>query len=334
MDRDKKRTLALGILIALAILLSVAWFLWGNLINRGTIAVIAEAPFEVEILGSGGFDCPTSPCEITQKIGIKDILITKEGFQAIITSVDVELWSTTDLKLNFELVPGFEKVQESPILEADEVVEYKLVYDSKSGRQKLILADDTREKAIVYFTTQIQKAKIFGHKNNVLILDQDRKIYLVDSRFNQRKIINNQDLKFINEGHWSPDGKYLIFLKKNSDFFWVFDTEKESVEQLDLRKNFTNFTWNSYSQIIFVSSQNFASEGFNGIRFSQDDPALTNSAVEFTFAAYNPADNSYKKLATFTETDKLPEQLMSLNNTGELYFKSGDQDFRLILRKF
>ena len=105
MELEKKRALALAILIIIIILGGIIYFFWGNLINHGTIIISGDAPFSVEVFGVESVYCETSPCEITQKIGAKSLIVEKEGYRSEFIDVDVKLWGTVETEVKFRIIP-------------------------------------------------------------------------------------------------------------------------------------------------------------------------------------------------------------------------------------
>ena len=89
---QRKRQLVFGILIALIIISSIIYYFWGNLINRGTVLIYAKPPFTVDFYDiKQTFNCKESPCKINQKAGNKSFTIIKDGYEPVLSSVNIKL---------------------------------------------------------------------------------------------------------------------------------------------------------------------------------------------------------------------------------------------------
>lgn len=330
MDADKKRTLIFVILISLAIIGSIVYFFWGNVINRGTLKLIGVAPFHVEIFGISQHDCLNSPCEIELKSGRKDLIISKEGARTLITEADIKFWRTTELNLNFNLLPFIVETQNIP--EEETIPGYGLVFDKNVRMQKLIKLDDPAKAAIVYFPQLLDDYKIIQGKNAILVIDNKKpkgEGYIVDVKTNSRERIENTDLLDFKEGKWSPDGRYLIFKKQNSAYLGLLNVKKQEIKQLSLAADLAQTSWIYNNDLIFISSQAYSSE--NDIEITLlDQKALTG----FTFGIYHPGKNTFEKIGSFAEVNRMPEKFIS-NSSGEaVYFKLDGKNFKINLQNF
>lgn len=325
MEREQKRMLALGILIVLVIIFSVIYFLWGSFIDRGTLRVTGDAPFVVKVFNDKAYECPTSPCEIKQPTGLKDLIIEKKGFKTFLTESEVKLWRTVDLSINFEIVPALEKVESMP--PAAEEIEYRLVED-KSNSQKLIRVGDERATALAFFPNSFKNPRLFSSKNNVLIIDQSQ-IYLIDTQLSKKEKIVDTNLRNLKSAKWSPNGNYLVFEKNNSDSLWLLDAQSRVVEQLSVATPLSSTGWDYSGNLIFVTEQAYENEIEGRINlFEERLPG------NFLFASYRPKEKNYYIKAVFTEITELPKELLFTPDGQYLYFQSGAEDFRIILRKF
>ena len=336
MEIEQRRSLALGIIIAVVIISAVIYFFWGALINKGTIQILADPPFTVEVFGGESFSCEDSPCEIKQKTGLKDLILSKEGYKTIITEAEVNLWRTTLLEIDFELIPKIAKTDNAP--ENENKIKYNLVMDEKNGMQKLVREDDGGGIAIVYFQKPLGDAKIFGSKNKALVLSKSGKmadVYEIDVREKTRGGVSDENLKKIINGAWSYDGKYFVFEKENSNHLWLFDSVVGAAKQLAVSGNVSKTSWIYDGGLVFVTDQGYKSESENG-KYGENYIKLMDvkSVTTFIVGIYHPDEDSYTKIELTDKISKLPDKLIATGNGQNIYFKSGEEIFQIILGKF
>lgn len=330
MDTDKKRTLIFGILIGLAIIGSVIYFLWGNVINRGTLKIIADAPFHVEIFGVSQHDCLISPCGIKLKSGPKDLIISKDGARTLIAEADIKLWRTTELSLNFDLLPTVIEIQNIP--EEEIIPEYDLVFDGKAQMQKLVGLDDPTKTGIVYFPQTLDEYTIVHGKNAVLVIDDSKpegEGYIVNVKDNTREKIENSDIINFEDGKWSPDGKYMVFKKNDSTYLWILNAEDKEIEQLSLATGLDMTSWIYNNYLIFISNQAYSSENDVEITLLAQE-ALTG----YTFGIYNPERNIIGKIGNFAEIIRMPEKFISTASGEAVYFQIDGKKYKINLKNF
>lgn len=328
MEIEKKRMLFFGSLLGLAIIGSLVMFFWGNVINRGTLKIIGDAPFNVEIIGLSKTDCSTSPCSIKTKSGYHDLLISKDGHQPIITSTTLKLWRTTDFQVQFQVVPHVAKIESIP--DPDEKIDYELVMDSKTNMQKLVRKGQTFSET--NFPKPITKSLIIGGKNSALIIDlnsRENAAYIVNLNTKSRTLINEADLFQIQDGSWSNDGSFLVFNKKDSSGLWLLNVATKSILPLTLATNLKQISWSYNNDLVFVTEQSYSSVNAVEINLLAEK-----STVGLTFGLYKPTANVYLKIGSFPEVMSLPDEFITTANGDTIYFRSGEENFRIILRKF
>ena len=329
MDLEKKRTIFLGVILALAVLGSLIFFFWGNVIDRGTIKITGNAPFNVEIYGLSKQDCSSSPCIIKTRSGYKDLVARKDGFKSIVTSAMVKLWSTVDLPLTFDLIPQVEATDDIPA--AQTKTEFDLVLDHGNNMQKLINKSNVSSETLAYFPKPITKFKIIGGKNSALILDlnsANNPAYIVNFETKKRQELSQKDLNDFKDGSWSDDGKYLLFSKKNYSNLWLLNATNNNISQLALTTGLKQTSWAYNDNLVFVSTQSYSSVGENTIN-------LLNAPAEngLTFGIYAAGNGQYELIGNFPEIQTLPDEFIATGNGNAVYFQSGKKDFKIILRK-
>ncbi len=330
MEVEKKRMVFFGTLLSLAIIGSVVLFFWGNLINRGTIRITGEPPFDVQIVGFSQQNCTTSPCSIKTKSGYKDLIINKKGYQSIITSSTVKLWGSVNLPLTFEIIPQVAETDFIP--DSDQVIDYELVLDPNVKMQKLISKSKIGNEALAFFPKFIANALIIGGKNSALVIDRnlsESKSYFVDLNNKTRSEIDLIELSDIEDGRWSNDGKYLVFTRKGATGLWLLNTVTKIAFELSLMTNLKQTSWAYNNELLFVTDQAYASMSKSEIKLLREK--VSNN---LTFGIYHPGNNKYTSFGDFPEIQKMPEEFIVTAGGDTVYFKSEDKNFRIILRKF
>ena len=311
MDSEKKRTMFFGSLIALVIFSAVVYFFWGNLINRGTLILNGPAPFSLEFSDGGFFACEASPCRVPQKIGAKDFIVKKEGYVSAFYTAQVRLFRETAVDIRFELVPYVEKLSSDksfPVVSPHE--EFSLVKD-ETGKQSLI-KNSSPDKVLAYFLKPLTSYQIYGNSRAVFIVERERAsyvVYRIDTFGGERKKFPDFGQTEILDGKVSPNGQFFLFSLKNSVRLSVLDSEGDTI-QTPLSNDLESVAWLPDSRLLTVS----------------------NSANNYLLGIYDPHTNKVTKIAQTI----LPEGIHSIspvNNGGAVYFKSGEQSYRLVLGK-
>jgi hypothetical protein len=329
MDIEKKRSIFFGAILGLAILGAVVMFLWGNIINRGTLKLVGDAPFSVEVYGLSKEDCAVSPCSFKTKSGYQDLIIRKDGFRSIITSSTIKLWRTVELPLTFDIIPQVEVTEAIP--DSQKALEYNLVMDRGNNMQKLVRKSNSLGEAMAYFPKPITKFEIIGGKNSALILDLnaiDNPAYIINFDTKKREEIAQYDLENIENGNWSGDGKFLVFSKKGSAGLWLLNASNKKISQLQLTTGLNQTSWAYGDNLVFVSEQSYSTVGENEVKLLS-----SNAESGLTFGIYRAETDKYERIGNFAEVLSLPDELIATSNGNTVYFKSGEENFKIILRK-
>lgn len=329
MDEDRKKTLKLGLFIILMCLFASLFFVWG-MINKGKLIFHGEAPFNVIIFGEEEMECKESPCEMTLSAGLKDILVMKYGYRDIFMDQQVRTWRSTEVNLEFQILPTLMEADEMPMSPRRPV--FEIVHDRAEGMQKLIDTEDENRSALAYFQRPIPDAEILGGERFVLI--KGREIYRIDIENNTRDELEGLDLSGIKDLKWSMDGRYMVFERENYQNLWIADIERGETKELTIRElQLTDWLYNN--TLIFLTNQDVITstgtdeDGYIYAEFTEDI-----KAEGFTLGFYYPERNRYSRISTFDRITSEPEEFIALANGQSVYFKIGGEKFKIILRKF
>lgn len=315
-QREKRKMLFFGGIIALIVAVSVVYYFWGNLINRGTIIFTGNAPFSVEFFERGEtFDCPNSPCKITQSMGVKSFSASKEGYGSIVENVNVKLWGTVEESIDFAITPHFEKVDQYP--EITEQAEYKFVFDEQRQMQKLVKIDDQTETAIVYFPRKIAQPEIYGVGNIVLVIDKAEKsppAYKVDVKNKSKQLISDSlNLTNMTSGRWSSNGKYFVFSLLRQPGLWLMDSNN-NVKEINANADVQQTVWQDNR--LLVVEKNVTDDG---------------EFIGYSFGYYYPDKDVFDPISLDQTLQDRPQNLVSVNEGKEVYFQAGESIYKLTL---
>ncbi|MBT7736671.1 hypothetical protein HN709_03200, partial [Candidatus Peregrinibacteria bacterium] len=309
MDQLTRRRIAFAIILILMVAGSVFYFLWGAFLNRGTIVLIGEVPFEVRVYEEGNYLCETSPCEITQKIGLKNLILSKEGREDMIVEIDVPLWREIAEEVRFRFIPYLKVVEEIP--DKDNVQEFTLGYDEVNKYYKLAEANSFIDEPIAFFAKEIKEPKMFGNDRTVLVIDgESNDAYKVD-RSTNTKIKITEDLSGISKGEWSENGDFFVFETTDSPNIFIIGSNNET-RQLGLTKEATEYTWADENSLFFVSNHGLASSSEVGAHLNYVT-VVDDITTDFSFGIYHAEENSYTKIKSFDLEDS-PTELIPASN--------------------
>jgi hypothetical protein len=332
MDREKKRTIALIVLIGVAILGAILYFIWGNFINKGKIKIVADPPFEVQIVEREDVECTVSPCEITQKTGTLDLIFTKDGYKTFSKEVEVNLFKTTELNIEFEAIPYILKTESIP--EPEKEINYEIVFDEENQMFKLVNSDDSLKRTIVFFQKEIKDPLIFGSEKAALIIDRssgEKIAYRVDTVTKSREGITDFDFKNIIEGKWSNDGENFVFITRDSDYLWLINSDN-GIKQLSILKENSKYAWISLGSLVFITQQGTTIAEKEGEYSDYVEVMPEKSGLGYMFGQYHPDENSYTKIKdfSFSEIPELPLFFIPAGNGKIIYFQVGEEKYKLI----
>ena len=317
MDDERKKSLWLAIILGLIIFVSIFTFVWSNFLNQGKLAIHGPAPFLVEVFGGQQLECKNSPCLLSDKIGEKQLIIAKKGFETLVTEANFKLWRTSELFITFDVIPYIEEIEDFPETETSSL---EIVFDENAQMQKLI--QNSSPIAIVFFPKNLKDPQIFYSENFALIVDKSHtyKIDLIEKT--KEEILALKDVK---EGEWSKDGKFFVFTTNENSFYSVLTEQK--IVRTTLNSENSKVSW-SENTLFFITNQILQSTADSALM-----PVPTLSAA-FTVGTYDPSFNNYEKIYSFPDLTSLPEKFLAAGNGKNLYLQKDKKKFRIILEKF
>jgi|GEM_PF-3550462 len=314
--KQRKKILFLVIIILIPIL----YYIWFIFLDFGKVMIYGEAPFKAEIFGGEIFYCLNSPCEIKQKTGTAQLIISKENFQQNLMPVNFKLWGTTDYTAIFKVNPYIEKTDVIP--EKEKEFSYDIMFDEETKNYKLFEKSDKEKIALTYFPEEIKNSKIFGSKYSVIVAEGSQtgnrtavtttqpllKAYFVNLSTKTKTPLPEFAYSSITESKFSPDGSFFQFKTLDSSYWWTMDLSGKNISAPKQTKieSTLKTDWINGNKIVFVT-QNF---GVN---------------------LYDPKRDSAQSLGVFGDMKEYPLNIIAGSNGEVIYIETKTQKFRIIL---
>lgn len=332
MTREQKKLLFFSGVIVVMVLAALFYFVWSNYIGRGTVIISADAPYVVEIFGGEQYICETDLCEITTSDGLVNLIIAKEGFSTLVKEVDVPLFGSIELPVEFEIVPTISKVESIPAKASPP--DYEIIFDQDTGFYKLVRSGDQAQRTLVFFPKEIKKPLIFGSDKSALVIDRvatPSAIYRIDLVAKEKTRLSGVDFSGIEEGLWSPNGQYFLFTKADSNEYFILNFHGK-IETLGIFKNTSRVAWSYAGELIFTTIQDLKSIAFIGPYKNYVEPQITQTTPGISFGSYHPDESSYSISGSFSEITALPEFIIPTGNGSAVFFKKDDGNFKVQFR--
>ncbi|MFA5820528.1 MAG: hypothetical protein WC873_00175 [Candidatus Gracilibacteria bacterium] len=316
MEVEARRTLFFGGLLLLIVLFFTGYYFWANVFDRGTAVFEAKAPFTVDVYDDSivtkTVDCQISPCPIKVKSGETNFILKKQGYRSSLQTLSIGLWQTVSKKVAFSLIPKIEKATSLP--QVSTTSKYELVADPQTQSYKLISSDDINRRAIVYFQKAIKAPKIFSSPSAALIVDQSASsftAYLINLTTKARTLVSSSEIGSPQNGSFSYDGKYFIFDTSDTDQLFLLDSAN-NIAPLDIYADARQTAWTFDGFLVFGAKQ--------------IDTDI------YTIGLYNPLDASVQTIGTLPANSGTPKNFIPLGNGKEIYFQSGNQFYKIVLK--
>ncbi len=306
------------------ILVPILYYIWFIFLDFGKVMLYGEAPFKAEIFGGETFYCNDSPCQIKQKTGAYQLIISKENFRQDVMEVNFKLWKTTDYTLIFKVNPYIEKTETVP--EKEKEFSYEIMFDEETKSYKLFEKSDKGRNALAYFPQEIKNPKIFGSKYAIIVCEgtqtinttatetitaalPQQKAYLINLSLKTKTLLPDFAYYTITESKFSPDGKYFQFKTSTSKYWWLMNLSTKNISPPTQTKIGSDLKtdW-MYGDKIALISQNFS------------------------ISMYDIKQDKFENLGTFLEIKEYPQNIIAGANGGVIYIETKTQKFRIILQ--
>lgn len=206
-----KRQLSL-IILGLLFLSYGGYIIWQK-INRGSVTIIAPAPFTFMFDSSDIMTCTSGKCTLTLSPGSHNILITKDGYAnylaeiAILKGKNIEFSPSLQKILSREMKPKTRFTIPKPTLP------YILKTDD-TGRQALVKT--TPGTVIAYFARPLIEPRMVSDTSGrfVWIVDRENSIYAINVQEKSRRIVYGSNEK-IQGLIPSPSGTFAAIIFNN-----------------------------------------------------------------------------------------------------------------------
>lgn len=306
--------------LVIIILIPVLYYIWFIFLDFGKVMIYGEAPFKAEIFGGETFYCNDSPCEIKQKTGTSQLIISKENFQQNLMEINFKLWGTTDYTAIFKVNPYIEKTDVIP--EKEKEFSYDIMFDEETKNYKLFEKSDSSKTALTYFPEEIKNSKIFGSKYSVIVAEGSQtgnrtavtttqlplKAYLVNLSTKTKTPLPEFAYSTITESKFSPDGTFFQFKTLDSNYWWIMNLSGKNITAPKQTKieSALKTDWIYGNKIVFVN-------------------------LNFGVNLYDPRKDSVESLGVFGDMKEYPLNIIAGSNGGVIYIETKSQKFRIIL---
>ena len=330
MEEENKRSKWLAFILIMMLIVSLGMFLW-NFIDRGTITFTGDTPFLIEDEDRLIYQCDQSPCEIKMRSGYKYFTFYKDGFDSFNETIKLDIFKKINFNVDFAILAKVSNAEDFPFIEEKS---YNLVLDQKNNNQKLVDANDKRERAIIYFKKIIEDPFLINSEDYVYIVNNSKpyEFYKVDIKAKTRQNIQGDDLMTIIDGKISLDGKYLVYKKENSEYLWVYDSENNIAKEMSIDTKLDNLSWDYLNRLFFVTKQ---SSSFNTSKEFEGDILISseNTENEYLFGYFLPDTDAYFNVLSHQLKGSDIEKFTITKNGKIIYFSTDKGDFKIILDK-
>ena len=136
-------------------------------------------------------------------------------------------------------------------------------------------------------------------------------------------------------GYLKRQDGVFVFEKENSNHLWLFDSGSRAAKQLAVAGDIGKTSWVYNGGLVFVTDQGYKSESESG-KYGENYIRLMDvkSVTTFIVGVYHPDEDSYTRVELTDKISKMPDELIATGNGQNIYFKSGEEIFQIILRKF
>jgi len=322
-EEESKKRRKKFLFLLIIILIPILYYVWFIFLDFGKVMIYGEAPFKAEIFGGETFYCNDSPCEIKQRTGTYQLIISKENFQQNLMEIKFKLWGSTDYTTTFKVNPYIEKTDVIP--EKEKEISYDIMFDDETKNYKLFDKSDSTKTALAYFPEEIKNPKIFGSKYTAIIVrntnsgiprgaepiilsTQTSKAYLVNLSTKTKTPLPDFAYSSITESKFSSDGSFFQFKTPDSKYWWTMDLSSKTINAPKQTKIESELKtdW-IYGNKIVLISQNFS------------------------VILYDPKQDKSENLGTFPDMQNYPINIIAGANGGVIYIETKAQKFRIIL---
>jgi|GEM_PF-2350115 len=286
--------------IALAVLGALFMF-FAMFLNKGTLTVIARAPFVMNIGNIKNEACPADTCSVTMAPGIYEVTLKKEGYRDAVITMDVPIGGEKKESVEFDFLPTLRiageesalKIFTAPKIEpADDMPEIGVFYE-KNYLAYIARDPDTHRHTLYVRTIENGKAGaktvaasfIRDIKNYKLITDIENRgkialidstagtstLYMVDLKAKSRDSLFTYPL--ITDVKWIPGGDDFVFSAREEGNIGetIFlnkptvdgttGAAKANIEKLGLITTLKNVVPVSATRLIAATTQKVSGQG-------------------------------------------------------------------------
>lgn len=270
------------------IVFGIIFMIFALFLNRGTITVEAEAPFNLQLSNIQNKYCANSPCEITIAPGEYTAIISKSGYKDYEFTAKVPIGGNYPEKAELEYIAT---IEEDPSLTPEVIFsepDYKgdqLQVDKIFGEEKFVtylkMNPETQRQTLYYrelangtlgeelvatsFIRTVTDYKIipFIEKQSVIFLieysETGSAMYLID--LNEKSRTKIASSSYINSVQWLPGTDQYFYDARNPDTgltnIYLYNPPAEETTMLQLQTGIENvIAFNNTTLFAAINSKN------------------------------------------------------------------------------
>lgn len=258
------------------VVLGFLFVIWAVFLNRGSIVVSAQVPFQVSIPQFKTVECQANPCRVEVAPQNYRVTVSKPGFHDVVQAVRVPWNGEVKLDVTLPFIAVLKKVDAGAMPSAP-TSQYKayLARNEQNFRQTLYLQEMitgglwSKPVAVTSFVRNVTQEVIQVAPNGkkIVVVDQsdpaESKLYLVDIEQKTRENILNY--AFIRDVQWLEDSQHFLVEGRptgslvNSIFYYKPEaTAGQQLVDLGLQTTLANVALSEKGHLIIATTQEIA----------------------------------------------------------------------------
>ncbi len=308
------KTLLVG---TVTVALCAAVFVWIVVLDKGTLTVVGETPYSIEVDGgnlkvSEKKNCSSDRCSLSVPKGDYEVTLTKTGYFDESRSVSILRQQATTLEVAFTFIPtveslgNLETVPQTLALsfeEEDPSEAFTFEWDATYEKQHLVYTDPETDESTTwaYFDRTLTDPLVIPHPDleKALVVDREggaHSLYLVDGVNFERSYLGA--LMNVEDAEWNIDGSMVLV--KTADSLWLVTIEETSLMEWALAIPLGKVVWDGEGRLVFATDENLEAAEEAGPETTFEilkemlSGGLNDEAVSFVIGQYDPVMGNFK----------------------------------------
>lgn len=324
--------------------LMVGVFLWIVVLDKGTVSVTADTPYDIAVTGDRlkvpeAQSCTSNPCTLQLPSGDFSLTVSKPGYLDAVADFNVLRGETTELAFALSFIPTVTEIDPSEALIATQnalalpssSLDFEITLDPTYQKQRLdYLNPESGETTTwAYFDRPLVDPLFFPNPDHtsVLVVDQAEgmdSFYWVNGTASTRTWVGETE-DFLSL-QWFPSNDHLLYQADGSTVLYLLDLNSLELDFFSLTDSLLKTVWIDDETLVFLTDKTLTQSTFTSLDLlnlaleGSEDP----TSSSFALASYAPASDTYQTLYEFSDQSELAydaTQLFLVEN--ELYLSDG-----------